>query len=583
MPAATPVAGQELHADILVLGGGLGGVSATLAAARLGKNVILVEELDWLGGQLTAQGVPPDEHPWIESLSASASYAALRQGIRDYYRRHLPLTDAARHRVWLNPGQGNVSSLCHEPWVAVRVIDELLAPHVAAGRVTVLRQHRLVSVQSDGDRLRAVQLQDLVEQQPRFISAALFIDATELGDVLALAGVEHVFGAESQAQTQELHALDVADPLDQQALTWCFAADYLPGEDHTIAQPNDYARFRTLQLDCWPGPQFSWTLSDFVTHQPRLRPLFAGPTDTESMYDLWHARRIAYRAHFEPGAYPSDITLGNWPQMDYWEQPVVGVSPQAQSLALAQARQFSLAFFYWMQTEAPRRDGGDGYRGLRLRGDVLGTADGLAKQAYYREGRRIQAEFTVLEQHIGVQARPGQERAERFADSVGIGAYRIDLHPSTRGRNTVDIDSFPFQIPLGALLPVRVHNLLPACKNIGTTRITNGAYREHATEWSIGEASGTLAAFALARQVPPRAVRADAALLGDFQRTLERQGVLLAWPHFGALTPTHRVGYQYAPPLNSRQFCRRLRRGGCRSGGRRWRWRRADVLAGRSW
>lgn len=88
----------------------------------------------------------------------------------------------------------------------------------------------------------------------------------------------------------------------------------------------------------------------------------------------------------------------------------------------------------------------------------------------------------MLEQHIGVQARPEQQRAERFHDGVGIGAYRIDLHPGARGRNTVDIDSFPFQIPLGALLPVRVDNLLPACKNIGTTRITNGAYRKHATE-----------------------------------------------------------------------------------------------------
>jgi hypothetical protein len=187
-----------------------------------------------------------------------------------------------------------------------------------------------------------------------------------------------------------------------------------------------------------------------------------------------------------------------------------------------------------------------GYPGLRLRGDVLGTGDGLAKQAYYREGRRIQSEFTVLEQHIGVAARPGQSAAEPFADSVGIGAYRIDLHPSTRGRNTVDIDSYPFQIPLGALLPVRVDNLLPACKNLGTTRITNGAYREHATEWSIGEAVGTLAAFAMSRKVPPRGVRADAGLLADFQRTLAAQGVLLAWPIFGALTPTQRVGYKTA-------------------------------------
>ena len=143
-------------------------------------------------------------------------------------------------------------------------------------------------------------------------------------------------------------------------------------------------------------------------------------------------------------------------------------------------------------------------------------------------------------------ARAGLSAAETFHDSVGLGAYRIDLHPSTRGRNTVDIDAYPFQIPLGALLPVRVDNLLPACKNIGTTRITNGAYREHATEWSIGEASGTLAAFAVSRQLAPRAVRADAGLLREFQQLLERQGVVLAWPSFGALTPRLRTGYEFA-------------------------------------
>lgn len=537
--------GAEHTADVVVIGGGMGGVAATLAAARLGAKVLLVEELDWLGGQLTSQAVPPDEYPWIEYLTASQSYASLRESIRAYYRRHMPLTDAARLRVRLNPGQGNVSSLCHEPWVAVKAIDELLAPHMAAGRVTVLRKHRTLKVETDGDRIRAVHVHDTEGDATRVLSAPLFIDATEIGDLLEMAGVEHVFGAEAQSQTNELHALPEADPFDQQAITWCLAADYLPGEDHTIDKPAGYERLKSLQLDCWPGPQLSWTLSDFVTHQPRERPLFVGPTDAESLYDLWHARRIAYRRHFKPGSYASDITLANWPQMDYWEKPVVGVAPDLQAAALEEARQLSLAFFYWMQTDAPRHDGGQGYAGLRLRGDVLGT-DALAKQAYYREGRRIQAEFTVLEQHIGVAARPGKECAERFADSVGIGAYRIDLHPSTRGRNTVDIDSFPFQIPLGALLPVRVDNLLPACKNLGTTRITNGAYREHATEWSIGEAAGTLAAFSLARKTQPRAVRADEALLGDFQRTLEGQGVLLAWPSFGALTPTQRVGYQHA-------------------------------------
>ncbi len=532
--------------DIAIIGGGLGGVSAALAALRLGQRVVLVEALQWLGGQLTAQGVPPDEYPWIESLHASQSYARLRHAIRAYYREHTPLTREARHALCLNPGQGNVSTLCHEPWVAARVIDQLLAPWEHEGQLTILRRHRVTDAETLGDKVTSLHLRDLTTEREAELQAAIFIDATETGELLDTAGVEHVFGGEAQSDTQEPHALPVADPMDQQAVTWCFAMEHLEGEHHVIDKPEGYDRFRSLQLDCWPNAQYSWTLSDFVTHQPRYRPLFAGDTDTPGVYDLWHARRIAWRGHFQAGAYPSDITLANWPQMDYWERPLIGVSPEEEQRALKEAKQFSLGFFYWMQTEAPRHDGGAGYPGLRLRGDVLGSDDGMAQQVYWREGRRIRAEFTVLEQHIGVAARAGLEGAERFFDSVGIGAYRIDLHPSTRGRNTVDIDSYPFQIPLGALLPERVDNLLPACKNIGTTRITNGAYREHATEWSIGEAVGSLAAFALQRSLPPRAVRANPHVLQDFQRLLSSQGVLLEWPRFGALTPVMRTGYQNA-------------------------------------
>jgi FAD dependent oxidoreductase len=97
---------------------------------------------------------------------------------------------------------------------------------------------------------------------------------------------------------------------------------------------------------------------------------------------------------------------------------------------------------------------------------------------------------------------------------------------------------------------VRVDNLLPACKNLGTTRITNGAYWVHPVEWSIGEASGALAAFALGRKVPPRAVRADAGLLAEFQQALRALGVMLEWPEYGALTATRRAGYR--PPRAER-------------------------------
>jgi hypothetical protein len=190
-----------------------------------------------------------------------------------------------------------------------------------------------------------------------------------------------------------------------------------------------------------------------------------------------------------------------------------------------------------MQTEAPRPDGGMGWKGLRLRRDITGTDDGLAKYPYIRESRRIAAEFTVEEEHVGTDARmraTGKKRdeveAERFHDSVGVGSYRIDLHPSSGGDNYIDVSSLPFQIPLGALVPKRVENLIAACKNLGVTHVTNGCYRLHPVEWNIGESAGALAAHAVKTGQRPRRIRNDSKLLAEFQQSLVAQGVELAWP-----------------------------------------------------
>jgi hypothetical protein len=523
---------DERNTDVLIVGGGLGGVAGALAALRLGRRVILTETTDWIGGQLTAQAVPPDEHPWIEQMGCTASYRRLRTGIRDYYRRNYPLLPSARADPYLNPGQGSVSRLCHEPRVALAVLEELLAPYRASRQIEVLLRHRPLAAEVDGDRVRAVTLHDEETGAQTVISAPYILDATELGDLLELACVEHVIGAESQAETGEPHALPGApNPLDQQAITWCFALDYLPGEDHTIDKPEDYAFWRSYQADFWPGPQLGWIDVNPETLQPRQRAIFDGPTDRAEGHDFWHYRRIFYRGHYLDGLYPSDITLVNWPQIDYWLGPLLGVSEAQRQANLRAARQLSLALLYWMQTEAPRPDGGYGYPGLRLRPDVVGTSDGLAKHVYVRESRRIKAEFTVLEQHVGVEARGTLQGAELFADSVGIGSYRIDLHPSTGLRTYVDISSWPFQIPLGALIPIRVENLLPACKNLGVTHITNGCYRLHPVEWNIGEAAGALAAYCLEKGLAPRQVRNTPQHLAAFQRILTGVlGIELAWP-----------------------------------------------------
>jgi hypothetical protein len=519
---------RELTTDLLVVGGGLGGVAAALTAARLGHRVVLTEETDWLGGQLTAQAVPSDEHPWIETAHISPGYRELRERIRDYYRRNYPLTPEAAADPTLNPGLGNVSRICHEPRVGVAVIDEMLAGYRSSGRITVLYHHVPVAAETDGDRVTAVTLESRGERT--VVTAPFVVDATELGDLLALAGVEHVVGAESQDETGEPYAAPVADQRDQQSITWCFPLEYRPGEDHVIDRPASYDHWKTHVDPFWPGPQLSWEKIDIHTMKGRVNRIFEGDMDAVRLPDLWHFRRIRARSQFDPALIDTDITLVNWPNIDYWEEPLVGEGVD-RARALQRCKELSLSYLHWMQTEAPRHDGGTGYPGLRLRPDLTGTDDGLAKAAYIRESRRIRARFTVLEQHVAVVDRPEGAGAEQFRDSVGVGHYNIDLHPSAAGINYVNLECYPFQIPLGALVPVRVRNLLPANKNIGTTHITNGCYRLHPVEWSIGEAVGALAAQCLTDGTEPHAVADTPEWTEDLQRLLtDALDIPVAWP-----------------------------------------------------
>lgn len=529
-------AARELRCDVAVIGGGTGGVAAALAALRNGMRVVMTEETDWVGGQLTSQMVPPDEHPWIEQFGGTRLYREYRSRIRAYYRDHYPLTPEARSRWNLNPGDGSVSRLTHEPHVSAAVLEAMLARYISGGQLIVLYDTVPVKADAAGDRVRAVTVRHKSGVE-KTIHAPYFIDTTEQGDLLPLAKIEFVTGFESRKETNEPHAPAEAQPDNIQAFTACFAVDYVAGEDHTIDKPAEYAFWRDYvpaMKPVWPGKLLSWQMSDPVRLTTR-NVIFdpSAENNPPGQLNLFIYRRIANKRNFAPGTYAGDISLINWPQNDYWLGNLHGNSPAEAAKHWERAKQLSLSLLYWMQTETPRPDGGQGWKGLRLRGDLAGTEDGLAKYPYIRESRRIRAEFTVLEQHVGSDARK-QAAAEAFADSVGIGSYRIDLHPSSGGDNYIDVSSLPFRIPLGALIPRRVENVLAGAKNLGVTHITNGCYRLHPVEWNIGEAAGAVAAEAVKTGHTPRHIRNAKPLLAALQSKLTAQGLELAWPNVTA-------------------------------------------------
>ncbi len=530
---------REIKGDVVIAGGGLGGCAAALAALRNGLSVIMTEETDWIGGQLTSQGVPPDEHEWIETHGATRLFRDLRTAVRQYYIRNYPLTEAARTNRMLNPGDGSVSRLCHEPRVALAVLRDMMAPYISSGKLTLLENRRIISADVEGDKIRSLKTSPDTDGNSVILSAAYFIDSTELGELLPLTGTEFVTGTESHKETRELHAPEKADPENNQAFTVCFAMDYIDGENHVIEKPRDYEFWKNYTPEL--NPPWSGKLLDLCHTEPiSLKPKVVGfnpeGDGDPGLFNIWNYRRIINRNNFQPGTYRGDITIVNWPQNDYLKGNLIGASPEDFARHVDGARQLSLSLLYWLQTEAPRPGKGYGWPGLRPRGDIMGTIDGLAKYPYIRESRRIKALFTVLEEHVGlanrslVTGKNKDVKAPDFFDSAGVGYYRIDLHPSSAGTNYIDIDSLPFQIPLGALIPVRMKNLIAANKNIGTTHITNGCYRLQPVEWNIGESAGSLVAFALNKKTNPGAIRENEGLLNEFQALIRSQGIETHWP-----------------------------------------------------
>ena len=377
----------------------------------------MTEEFDWIGGQMTSQAVPPDEHSWVEQFGITRSYRALRNGIRQYYRDHYPLTEKSRAWGDLNPGAGHVSRLCHEPRVSLAVMEAMLAPYRGGGRLTLLQPYRPASAEVDGDRVRAVTLQHRDGGDGIIVAAPYIIDATEYGDLLPLTGTEYVTGFGRRPRPASRPRPPRAQPTSSQAVSICFAIDHVEG-NHVIDKPHNYEKWRAFTPDFWGGPLIGFRGPHPRTLELTTRSFTPNPDDDPTLVDadqrrnpgdanLWTFRRIAARRNFVPGAYASDICLVNWPMLDYFEHPVIDVPEDVYRQRIAEAADLSYSMFYWLQTEAPRETAARASR--RLRGDITGTSHGLA-MAPMCAGPPHPRGNTVVEQDLSMRcaARPAR-------------------------------------------------------------------------------------------------------------------------------------------------------------------------------
>lgn len=517
-----PAGPEHVHdCDIVIIGADLGGVSAALEAAREGTFVCMTDPTVWVGGQMTSEGVPAiDGNRWIDSTGATASFANLSYRIRAAYstrRQRVRETQSKASLTEFNPGNCWVSSLCFQPEIGLAVLRSLLKPYIAQGRIHLWLHTVPVRVSRKERTIQSVLAYDLGRRQWLRLRGKYFVDDSALGDLIALCGLPYRSGAEARSETGEPDAPERANPLAVQSFTYPFLMlrnkKSVPGTDNK--PPEGYEKFEasySLEISNSKGTKVTYKVFEEAPGTPG---------------SFWDYRRLVDASQFKPGAFPADISSINWNSNDYCDARLVSGDPLQEANALQQGKRLSLGFAWWLRHNVPRDDdSARGYAELQLLAPAFGSDDGLSQQPYIRESRRIIPLRTIVEQNIAVEFQQGA-RGETFPDTVGIGQYPIDIHTCT-GTDFAS-QTKPYQVPLGALIDRDVDNLLAASTDIGTTHITNGAYRLHPTLWSIGEAVGATITWAIKHKTTPAAIDRSREDLTGLQRTLTFQGHPIFW------------------------------------------------------
>jgi len=527
--------------DVLILGGGTGGVAAAEAALRRGSSVILVEPTRMLGGQFTSQAVPvPDENSHIEKEPgpSTRTYRALREQVRAHYAATPGILPGREKNV----GQCWVSRVSGTPAVWEEAIQNRLRPYQNAQLRTIYLRHtvRGIARYPGNGQISYVDIADLDTGRVTRIFPRYVLDATEDGNALNLAGCPTTVGQEAKTAFQEEHAPDTEQPQWIQSFTYCFALRWQTNSPFILVEkPAEYDYFKSLgeyTLD------YVYSEVGTVTYKV-LVPTTVTIAGKERRYlPFWTYRRLIASDSFAGNKSPAfDLALMNWRGNDFHEEPyLTQPTPEEQARVLERGRAFAQGFVYWLQNECPRDDGsGLGYPEMQLDLAAVGSDDGLALHPYIRESHRLKAQFTLTENAmLATPDKPDARWGTDFFDTVGCGLYAIDIHPTKDEPHLLATAVLPYHLPLGSFLTESgPTNILPAAKNIGATRLAAASTRMHPTEWLIGEVSGELAAFCIERDVAPAEVRNTPELRTTFQKRLVESGITLHWSEILPPTP----------------------------------------------
>ncbi|MFM7672473.1 MAG: FAD-dependent oxidoreductase [Bacteroidota bacterium] len=473
---------QSRRTDVLVIGGGVGGTAAGIQSARSGARTIIVEPTPWLGGMLTAAAV-----------SATDGNHLLPSGLWAEFREQLYKVYGGPNRV----ATGWVSNTHFEPHVGDSIFKSMAAKE---SNLDVLYGYELIGILKKGDRVTGARFQNWQSGKKLTVRSRQLVDATELGDAIAMAGVPFDVGMEASSITGEDVQVPASNDIIQDITYAAILKDYGVGVDCTMVRPANY-----------DPREFDGACTDYYQDKNRIAP----NVDAKKM--------IVY------AKLPHEKYLINWPGHgnDIYLN-LIDRSPSQRLTDLEAAKQQTYRFIYFLQTQL-------GFRQLGLANDEFQTPDRLPWIPYHREGRRMQGVTRFKLQHI---ARPFREEEPLYRTGIAVGDYPIDHHHRKNPNAPQQLGFYPipsFNVPLGSLIPQKMTGILAAEKAISVSNVVNGTTRLQPCVLLIGQAAGILAAKAAlshrsAAAIPVREVQQ--ALLDAKAYLMPYADITPAHPHF---------------------------------------------------
>ena len=476
---------RHLRTDVLVVGGGTGGSAAGIQAARSGARTVIAEQTTWLGGMLSAAGV-----------SAFDGNHNMPSGIWSQFRNEL-------YKVYGGPSKvatGWVSNTLFEPHVGDSILKRFAA---AEKRLTVRYNLLFTGAIMKGKRMKGARFRDEATGRKVTIRAQQVIDATELGDVIAHAGIPSDIGMEASAMTGEKVNVPSTNDIIQDMTFAAVLKDFGPGADCTLVRPAGYDPM-----------EFDGCCNEFCSTPDKLTT----NVDARQMLDY--------------GRLPNDKYMINWPGKGndiYLNMVVMSPAERAQAVALAKAK--TIRFIYFLQTQT-------GFRNLGLAVDEFPTLDRLPLIPYHRESRRLRGLVRFNLNHI---AEPYSQTEALYRTGIAVGDYPVDHHHRENLNAPQHLGFYPvpsFNLPLGALIPAGYDGIIAAEKNISVSNVANGTTRLQPCVMLTGQAAGMLAALSVAsgmqaRMVPVRKVQS--ALIEAGAYIMPYYDVKPDHPHFAAI------------------------------------------------